>query len=137
MEKLNKQKVAVTKALKKFGYTSQKFVAHQPKSTEEYEELRDSLIQRFEFSTDIFWKFLMLYMTDSLEITVEVASPKQVMRTALEHKLLTPEEYNLCIKMINDRNLTSHTYNEELAEEISQTLPTYSELLHELLKKLA
>ncbi|QHS23201.1 hypothetical protein GWK91_09675 [Virgibacillus sp. MSP4-1] len=31
--------------------------------------------------------------------------------------------------MVNDRNLTVHTYNEELAVEIFKQLPDYYELL--------
>jgi len=135
MERLNARKESVKKALDKFGHTLQKFETKDNQFIE-YDELRDSLIQRFEFSVDTFWKFLMLYITDDLKVIIEQASPKQVFQKALELKLLTPNEYTQCVKMIDDRNLTSHTYNEKLAQAISKNLPDYYKALHAAFNRL-
>jgi hypothetical protein len=38
--------------------------------------------------------------------------------------------------MTDDRNLTSHTYDEELAKELYNKLPQYYKLMEEILKKI-
>jgi len=39
--------------------------------------------------------------------------------------------------MVDHRNLTAHTYNEELANEIFEQIPRYRRLLREWLERLA
>ncbi|WP_363315753.1 MULTISPECIES: nucleotidyltransferase substrate binding protein [unclassified Thermosynechococcus] len=40
--------------------------------------------------------------------------------------LLTPEEGRLALKMVDDRNLTVHTYNETLAEALFSRLAQHA-----------
>lgn len=98
--------------------------------------LRDSLIQRFEYSVDTFWKFLKQYLTDKHGIDA-IGSPKSVLKTCLDLKILDHKEYASCIKMIDDRNMSSHAYLEELAQEISSAIPGYYPILKEILNRVA
>ncbi len=86
----------------------------QPKN----EYIRDSAIQRFEFTFELAWKLLKRYL--SLQ-GLEARSPRESIRGAFEVGLLPEDEGWLA--MIELRNLTSHTYDEEVAERI------YGELL--------
>jgi hypothetical protein len=43
--------------------------------------------------------------------------------------LLTDEQVVIGLEMIDDRNLTVHTYNEAVAEDIYSGLPAYADLL--------
>ena len=95
----------------------------------DYEELRDSIIQRFEYCCDIYWKFLKDLLKYRFNVTVEIARPKSVFRESRSTKLIDEDEYKVCIDLIEDRNLTSHGYNEDLAEEISQRIPSYYKLM--------
>jgi uncharacterized protein YutE (UPF0331/DUF86 family) len=67
---------------------------------------------------------------------VGLASPKPVIRACHENGLLNEEEARLALAMVDHRNLTSHTYNEELAQEIHAALPAYRDLLHSWLARL-
>jgi nucleotidyltransferase substrate binding protein (TIGR01987 family) len=98
--------------------------------------LRDSLIQRFEYSIDICWKFMKLYMQDYQDINVEVSSPRAIVQLARESNLISRPELKLLMDAISDRNLTSHTYNEELAEEIAHRIPDHYEILSAVIKRL-
>ncbi|WP_198509056.1 nucleotidyltransferase substrate binding protein [Bacillus sp. FJAT-44742] len=51
------------------------------------------------------------------------------MRSSREVGLLDEEETILALHMVNDRNLTTHTYNVELADELFQKIPGYSRLM--------
>jgi len=99
-------------------------VLGQPKNS----FMRDSAIQRFEFCVDLVWKSLQQMLQS--EHGLRPNSPKETIRMAYENKLISePESW---LSMIDDRNLTSHTYDENLAEEIYARLPGYLRLLRTL-----
>ncbi len=100
-----------------------------------YTEVRDSVIQRFEYSLDTFWKYCHHLLLVKYGIDV-ISSPKVVFKNLLEIKVITIDDYKIIIEMIDDRNMTSHAYNVELAEKISADLPKYYETIITLLKKL-
>ena len=60
---------------------------------------------------------------------LELASPMAVIRACFQSGILTEEQSRLAVDMARDRNLTVHTYNEELALRIYSHLPSYSELM--------
>jgi len=84
------------------------------------EFVRDSAIQRFEFTFELFWKSLKTYAEES---GVEVYSPRDSVRTAFQLGVI--QEDPDWFRMLEDRNLTSHTYNEATAERIYSHLPVY------------
>ena len=85
--------------------------------------LRDALIQRFEYSTEAFWKYLKAYL--QTEHNLSANSPREVIRTGLTAKLYSEKMSQELLLMLDDRNLTSHTYVEQLAESIAGRIPSY------------
>ena len=61
------------------------------KSSENKENiiLRDAMIQRFEYSTEPFWKYLKAYL--SIEHNLSANSPREVIRTGFRAKLYSEE----------------------------------------------
>ncbi len=106
-------------------------LAYQPSSS----IIRDAAIQRFEYTFEATWKAAQAVLLDRYGI--ELASPKPVVRASLENGLLTEEEARIGLAMVDHRNLTAHTYNEELANEIFAQIPSYRRLLREWLERLA
>ena len=49
---------------------------------------------------------------------MHVATPRQAFSSALQAGCILPEDEATWLGMIQDRNLTSHTYHENLATEI-------------------
>lgn len=90
------------------------------------EFVRDSAIQRFEFTFELLWKSLKAYAEES---GVEAYSPRDTFRTAFQLGLL--REDRPWLQMLEDRNLTSHTYNEVTAETIYSHLPAYLRIIRE------
>jgi len=102
----------------------------EPKS----EISRDAAIQRFEYSFETVWKAAQAYLG-----TVEnlpVASPGAAIRACFQTGLLSEDEARRLFEAARDRNLTVHTYNEELAEEVFSRLPAHAALLKEWLDRL-
>lgn len=81
----------------------------------------DASIQRFEFSVELAWKSLREVLLR--DHGVDAASPKSVLRHAYQLSIVSNE--SLWLAMLQDRNLTSHTYRETLAREIFARLPAY------------
>ena len=79
------------------------------------------IIQAFEFTYELAWKtFQRLAQAERLQ----VATPRQAFASALQMGFIPPEEEAVWLGMMQDRNLTSHTYNESLATDIVQRVRT-------------
>jgi len=104
------------------------------KETENYEFFRDSVIQRFEFSVEIMWKSIKKFL--ELREGITCRSPKSCVREFFSAGFISQQEAINLLKMIDDRNRTSHTYHEEIAEEIFENIASYIPLMYKVLKIL-
>ena len=94
---------------------------------------RDGVIQRFEFCTELAWKATREYLIE--QGYVELNSPKSVMKQAYADKLLDDEAAWLAL--LNARNLTSHIYDDETADEVFNDIKIkYVLLFKNLLSRL-
>ena len=96
--------------------------------------VRDATIQRFEYTFEIFWKLVKEYLYNHEGI--ECNSPKSCFREASSVGLLSEEQTITCLEMTDDRNLTSHTYIEEVAESIYEKIRDYNELMDTVLNHI-
>jgi nucleotidyltransferase substrate binding protein (TIGR01987 family) len=97
--------------------------------------IRDGVIQRFEFTYELAWKAAKEYL--EYAGIAGRTSPRAVFKEAYAQQLITNEDNWLA--MLNDRNMTSHIYKEEMAEEIAQRIVDcyvgeFELLLQELMK---
>ena len=91
----------------------------------------DGSIQRFEFCYELFWKTLMKALL-VLE-GVEAKSPRQVLKKAFDRWI---DDENTWLDMLADRDLTPHTYQKKLAEQVYSHLPTYYKAMLTVFQKL-
>lgn len=98
-----------------------------------YKILRDSCIQRFEYSIDIFCKLLRLYMQDKRKVVFEIITPRSTIKAAFDEALIEKAEYTILLECVADRNLTSHTYREVLAQRIVERIPVYYDTMYKIL----
>jgi len=96
--------------------------------------VRDAAIQRFEYSFEIFWKFLKEYLR--YEEGLMCNSPKSCFREAFKVNLISEEETLKALEMTDDRNQTSHTYHEEVAQEIYRKIADYYIFMDTVCRKL-
>lgn len=83
--------------------------------------VRDAAIQRFEYTFEAVWKAGQAFLRR--QEGLDVGSPKGVMRSLFQTGYLNEGQTELGLKMVDDRNLTSHTYSEGLSENIFKELP--------------
>jgi nucleotidyltransferase substrate binding protein (TIGR01987 family) len=92
----------------------------------------DGSIQRFEFCFELGWKLIKKLLMDVEGI--EALSPKRALQFAYQVGWIDDEV--LWLKMLNDRNLTSHTYREDYALEIYSHLASHLVAMKLLKSKL-
>lgn len=135
MERVKSKEISVKKALSRLE--SSLADAINPDYINISDKLRDSAIQRFEFSIDTFCKYLKIYIIDRLNLAIEaINSPRSILKATQQANLINNSQFKICIQMIEDRNRTSHTYNEEIAAEIFERLPLYLETMLEIVSSL-
>jgi len=96
--------------------------------------VRDAAIHRFEFTFEALWKAARQVLVHAEGL--ECASPKAVIRACRDVKLLTDQESQSALQMADDRNLTIHTYDEELARALYQRLFGDRDLMQKWLDRL-
>jgi nucleotidyltransferase substrate binding protein (TIGR01987 family) len=89
---------------------------------------RDASIQRFEFCVELAWKSAKKVMGTS------TVAPKQVIREMAQSGFI--EDVGFWLKSIDQRNLSSYTYNQKLAEEVYAFAKTFLKPAKQLLTKL-
>lgn len=92
----------------------------------------DACIQRFEFCIELTWKTLK----KSLAIEgIEANTPRECIQQAYSIHWINDE--SAWLSMLKDRNLTSHTYKEDLALEIYHRLPLHYQAMADLYQLLS
>ncbi len=88
----------------------------------EYEEakevldeiIKEGLIQRFEYTHELAWNVMKDFLSEIGNLTMY--GSKDATRQAIKSELVA--EGDTWMEMIQSRNKTSHTYNEEIANDI-------------------
>ncbi len=125
MEQLKKYKIIRKKLVKAFSRLENSL------EQELNEYIQDSVIQRFEFTFELLWKTLKIYL---LIQGFDEKTPRWVLKKSFEISLI--EDIDLFIDMIDIRNLTSHTYNEELAEDVYEFIKKNHKEIWKVIEKL-
>lgn len=96
--------------------------------------IRDSLIQRFEFTYELTHKTLKEFMK-YLGVTLENSFPRTIFKKAYVNNLISDDK--VWINLLEDRISTSHMYNESIAEEIADRIKNqYVAAIRELIDNL-
>lgn len=95
---------------------------------------RDASIQRYEFSFELLWKVVKKYLKEIEGF--ECNSPKSCFREIRMTLELSDADIETCISMTEDRNLSVHTYSEEMANDLYAKLPEYARVSKLISKKI-
>jgi nucleotidyltransferase substrate binding protein (TIGR01987 family) len=102
---------------------------------ETQEERRDSLIKRFELTYDLLWKYLREYINEMQGNAAD--APRKVFQQCLSLGLTNAEETQQLVDLIEDRNLTTHVYNINLANDVAGDIPEHYDVIHGVIIKLS
>ena len=95
----------------------------------------DAVLQRFEFTFELCWKVLRIHLSENEGI--EVSSPRGALKEAFRQGLIENGEEQPFVQMLEDRNLSTHVYDEHEAIEIfNRVCSAHMPLLRTLLSRL-
>ena len=92
---------------------------------------QDGCIQRFEFTFELAWKAVAAALSEE---GVDAPSPRHALQEA--RRLGWIEDDPQYLTLIEDRNLTSHTYHEATAAAVLSRMPVHIKLFERLLAAL-
>ena len=78
---------------------------------------RDGVIQRFEFTFELLWKTAKIFLEYE---GVRCAGPRSCIKEGVRREVLSEGE--VLLDMLEDRNKTTHIYDEHTAEEIFERI---------------
>jgi nucleotidyltransferase substrate binding protein (TIGR01987 family) len=94
---------------------------------------QDSVLLRFELSAELMPKALKRVLE---EYGTKESLPKNIVRAALEAKIVTPENAETLIVIIDERNRMVHDYSENFATRLADDVrSTYAPALRDLADK--
>lgn len=99
---------------------------------------KQGVIQAFKFTHELAWNLLKDYLQD--QGNQNISGSKDATREAFKVELIADGEQWMA--MIQSRNLSSHTYNEQIAEQLAEAItkryfPLFAELQTGMEKCLA
>lgn len=122
---------ALEKALDSLEYAIQR-----SRKEPEDKEIRDSVIQRFAYSYELCWKMMkrQLEIDSPTPISIDAMGFKDMIREAAERNLINnPEAW---FEYRRQRNITSHTYNENKAVQVYEAAIVFIQDAKQLLQRL-
>lgn len=138
MEELSRQSAQLKQAYSRLSFMVRTFVdlcAHAPKTENGEGELithRDALIQRFSFCYDLTWKFFKRVLRQH---GIEANSPRTVFNECFKQRLITKDEMEMFLVLIDARNQTAHVYDESVADKVSRQIVTVYPQLQQIIDR--
>ena len=106
------------------------------KVNKDYEEvIRAGVIQNFEFTYELCWKFMKRWLEANGEgESVDGVTRKELFRLAAERQLI--EDVDAWFQYAKARNETAHTYDNQTAADVFESAKKFLNAAKFLLKKL-
>lgn len=96
--------------------------------------MRDGVVQRFEFTTEQFWKTLRLALRQVG--LADGLAPRSALRLAVAAGWVDEATGKHLDGMIDDRNRTSHTYRKKIADDVLSRVPGHLARMEALAARL-
>lgn len=121
-------------ALEKFGNAITS-LEHGVKETNSELE-KDGVIQRFEFTFELLWKSLKIFLNED---GIDSKTPRECLRNAFKFGWVQDEQ--ILLDMLLDRNNSTHIYSKKESEEIFERIKSeyifeFKKILNELELKI-
>jgi len=95
---------------------------------------KNGQIQKFEYCSELLWKTTKVLLSEKHGIII--ASPKSIYRELFKNNYINEQQFENLIRLVDDRNILSHIYNENYFEEVYKRLPQHLELMKIVLEKI-
>ena len=112
LSSLKKAIVSLSKAIDVYG-----LIIKDDASEDLIETLKAGVIQNFEFTYELSWKFMKRWIENNISATIaDGVTRRELFRLAAESKLIYDVE--LWMDFHEMRNISSHTYDEKISNKV-------------------
>ena len=102
---------------------------------DQQEVIKAGVIQNFEFTYELCWKFMKRWLEVNIGTAyVDGVTRRELFRLSVENKLI--KDVDQWMEYHDARNETSHTYDQDTADDIFQVAQTFFSDAFELLQVL-
>jgi len=130
---LSSLKKAIASLEKALNVATPKFL--EDMSEDQQEVIKAGVIQNFEFTYELCWKFMKRWLEVNIGTAyVEGVTRRELFRLSAENKLI--DDVDQWMEYHDARNETSHTYDQDTADDIFQVAQTFFSDALELLQVL-
>lgn len=96
---------------------------------------RSGVIKAFEFTFELVWKTFQKISQDE---GLDPGGPKTAIKNAFKLDLIHNDEEALWLQMLEDRNLMSHTYRDELSKRLVERIQSrYRDSIKKVIERVA
>jgi nucleotidyltransferase substrate binding protein (TIGR01987 family) len=88
-------------------------------------------IQKFDYCTELSWKLIQKYL--NVIHKIDAKSAGMTLKELYLLKMITEDEYEQFLNMIDDRNRMNHEYKSDYLEKIHSRLNQYLDLMKRVL----
>lgn len=99
------------------------------------EAIRDSVIKRFELTYEMLWKYLREYIIVAHGVSID--SPRKVFQQCLSLSIINESEAGELIDLVEDRNLTAHVYDIDLANKVANDIQKHHDAIKSVIEKVS
>jgi len=85
---------------------------------------RDVCVLRFVYSFEATWKAAQAVL--NVQHGVVANTPRSAIRACVTTAILDEATGEAVLRMVDDRNMAAHTYNEDLAERLFERMPAHA-----------
>jgi nucleotidyltransferase substrate binding protein (TIGR01987 family) len=101
----------------------------------QFNTLRAGVVQTFEFTYELSWKMIKRWLDMNLgAVYIDGVTRRELFRRAAEHQLIDDVDEWMMFHYL--RNLTSHSYDEKVANEVCEGAKRFSSSAQTLLTNL-
>ncbi|MDD2587088.1 MAG: nucleotidyltransferase substrate binding protein [Syntrophomonadaceae bacterium] len=131
--KLGSLEKAINSLAKALRITEDKM--QQGVETDELELLKAGVIQNFEFTYELCWKFMKRWIETNISSEiVDGVTRRELFRLSAENRLII--DFDEWMEYHWARNISLHTYNSEIAEEVYQITLKFIKAAQDFLGRL-
>ena len=95
---------------------------------------RSGIIKAFEFTFELSWK---TFQKMAIKEGLDAAGPRSCLKLAFQLNIIDNTQEHIWLKMLDDRNLVSHTYRDKLSREIVERIKDeYKKSFHMAIENL-
>lgn len=104
-------------------------------SRDEMETIKAGVIQNFEFTYELCWKFMKRWIEENINSEIiDGVTRRELFRVSAESRLIL--DVNKWMEFHKARNCTSHIYDEKIAEEVFTASVSFLPYAKEFLTQL-